>query len=255
MARLPIATTGLIDYKNGTDTEVWISPVSLTRAQPTPTTYAVNIYALDLVPAVPILKLGLSATTEIPLDRKLPHGFRIKTVDGQIFVVDASSYPIDDATSTRFVPITSKTIPIVRPTALTLTLGVANIAYTAAEYVEYLTFYSCSEATFKADGDEINYRNFGEGVYDIGRKSKMKLSFDTNGFVTPGDSILKLVRRCAISTTESLKVLYIPPDDQALEFFCDVKSDDRSSKVDTGYEAKFSYAVTKAPVNIDLTPS
>lgn len=255
MARLQIATTGLIDYKNGSDTEVWVSPVTLTSAQPTLTAFAANIYAMDLSVATPVLKLGLSATTRIGLDKRLPHGFRLKTADGQIFVVDASQFPIDDATSTRFVPEAATDVPIFLPTAAALTLGRVNTGYTAAEYTEYLTFYSCAEATFKADGDEINYRNFGEGVYDIGRKSKMKLSFDTMGFVTPGDSILKVVRRCAISTTESLKILYIPPDDQALEFFCDVKSDDRSSKVDAGYEAKFSYAITKAPINIDLTPS
>lgn len=259
MARLPIQVEDgqIIEYGNGTDTEVWVAPQTLSRQNPALQRFGALVYNLNVGGTTPLLNLGLDAATRIGLPERLPHGFRLVTDAGQVFTVDARNEPIDSATGTRFIPTGAVDVPIDLPTATTLLLPVRTPAATTStiEYSRYLVFYSCAEASFKADGEEINYRNFGDGVFEVGRKSKMKVTFDTMGFATPGDTILKLVRRLALSTTESIAVRYIPPDHDGYEFICEVKSDDRSSKVDAGYEAKFTYSVTKAPVPVDFTPS
>lgn len=259
MARLPIQVEDgqIIEYGNGTDTEVWMAPQALSRQNPALAKFAASIYAMNLGGTTPLLNLGLDAATRLGLPERLPHGFRLRTDGGQVFTVDARNEPIDSTTGTRFIPVGRTDIPIDLPTATALVFPTQVPATTVAtaEYSRYLVFYSCAEASFKADGEEISYRNFGDGVFEVGRKSKMKVTFDTMGFATPGDTILKLVRRLALSTTESIAVRYIPPDHDGYEFICEVKSDDRSSKVDAGYEAKFTYSVTKAPTPVDFTPS
>ena len=62
MARLPIATENntLIDYKQGTDTEVWVSPTTLTKLAPSLPVNAISIHNLNLAGTTPLLELGLN---------------------------------------------------------------------------------------------------------------------------------------------------------------------------------------------------
>lgn len=257
MARLPIATENnqLIDYKQGTDSEVWVSPTTLTKANPVLTSIGLTFYGLDLTGTTPLLQSGLAAGTPLPITERIAHGYRIKTADGQVFTVDASREPIDSATSTRFIPVGSTTIPIFRPNATALTFGAVTPTTTTATYSNFLSFYSVAEGGFKGEGDEVSYRNIGASPFEVSRKVKIKSTFETSGYVTPGDTILSLIKRLVSSTTESIAILYVDPADQAVSFVADVKSDDRSFKVDEGYMAKFSFSVTTEPRFIDLTPS
>jgi hypothetical protein len=222
------------------NTEVSIHPVILTQASPTPTARAIISAGGSIVAGVTTLT-ATTATTSKLYDQQ-----RIRLPNGQVIIIDASAQALDAASGARFFPVGTTALKIY-PNLTALTMP------TTLQYEEFQPFWSCDMANFSSDAAIIDFKNFGT-TYKTKRKAGFDSSFETDGFVTRIDPVLQLVRQAAQLTDAFLKIRFVPPDGQGMEFMAQVASDSRQTKDGDPYRCPFKFAPS-TPTLINFTPS
>lgn len=221
----PIPNDQIGNYFVGTPSEVWFYNLLLQ-----PNAAVVPITNLTISAAAAIAATTL---TVVALPAAIARNQRIVTTAGRCFIVTAAA--AIGATTLTVAPLTA-----------------AIVANDTATYKPLVPFYSAMEAGIKADGQEIEFRNFGAGAYAIKGKTKLSGSFDTNGYVTRNDPGLPLVRAAA-NSPNILYVEFIYPDDLGVAFYSQVKSIETKTKVDEAWTVPVSYTVSSQPVDLNYT--
>jgi hypothetical protein len=219
----PIPNDQIGNYYVGTPSEVWLYKSLLLPAAATIPVTNVTISTAAAVAATTLTVVALPA----PIARNQ----RIATTGGKCFIVTAPAAL--GATSLTVAPLIS-----------------AVVANDVGTYAEVVPYYSAMEAGIKADGQEIEFRNFGAGAYAIKGKTKLSGSFDTNGYVTRNDPGLPLVRAGA-NSANILYVEFIYPDDSGVSFYSQVKSLESKTKVDEAWTIPVSFTLSSAPRDLN----
>jgi hypothetical protein len=225
MARNAIALDDASNYFDGVESEVWLYNVNLTKAVPKIATVTFTVGAVAG---------ALNATTlsTLALPRAIPKGQRFITGNSCFLVTEAA---LAGATSIKVSPLKS-----------------TIAASTVITYLPMVPFYSVADATFKADGETITFRNFGAAPWALQAKTLLSGSFSLSGFVTKNDPGLPLIRNGLYLQDNWVYIQYIPPDDQAFGFYAYVKSGDNGTKVDEGYMNSFELVVSDVPDQLNM---
>jgi hypothetical protein len=217
------------NYYVGDNSEIWIHPVTLTSAAPSPTQRAL-LTAGGTIAAGTTTVTATTAITSKLLDQQ-----RIILPNNQVIMIDASAQATDVATGTKFFPVGATALKIYAPlAALTMPASVP--------YEEYIPFFSCNEVSFKLEGQIVDFKNFKAGSYKIKRKTSLDSTFTTNGYTTRVDAALQQLRTAATNTDAFIKVRIIPPDGQGLEVVAQPSTLDYTSKDGEAYMAPFAFA-------------
>lgn len=221
----PIPQDQIGNYFLGTASEVWVyKDLLLPEAAAVPTT-GFTITAAALINATSLTITALTA----PISRNQ----RIITVAGKCFIVTAPA--ASGATTLTVAPLKS-----------------AIAANDTAVFDSMVPLYTAMEAKIGSDGQETEIRNFGAGAYAIKGKTKIDVSFETNGYLTKGDPGLPLIRT-AETGNGILFMHYVTPDDICRTFYAQVKSAETASKVDEYMTLPLGFTVGSAPVIRDFT--
>lgn len=224
---LPMSPT---QYFVSDGTCVDVHPAILTSTSPAATQRALLTTAGTLAAGT----TALVATT--PITSKLFDQQRIVLPNNQVIAIDASAEPIDPATGARFFPVGATALKIY-PSLAPLTM----VATTP--YEEFQPFWSCDTAKFMSEGKIVDFKNFRAGAHKTKKKTSLDTNFDTDGFVTATDPILQMLRRAANLADAYVKIRFIPPDGQGMEFTGQVVSDSRDTKDGDPYRCPFKFAI------------
>jgi hypothetical protein len=224
MARNAIALDDASNYFDGVESEVWIYRLNLTKTAPVvpTTTFTCAAAAAN----------ATTITLSTPATQPMSKGQRL-IAGNACFMLDAAS--LANATSLTVKPLR---------TAIT--------AATVVTYRPMVPFYSVADATFKADGETITFRNFGAAPWALQAKTLLSGSFSLSGFVTKNDPGLPLIRNGLYLQDNWVYIQYIPPDDQSFGFYAYVKSGDNGTKVDEGFMNSFELVVSDVPDQLNL---
>lgn len=227
MALNPIINDSIANYFNGIASEIWICPTLLDLNTPAITAAPITVTALAAISAT---SLTVTATTAA-----FKRGARFVSADGlRCFMLSA-----DAASGVTALPVF----------ALKSSIPASTICAASA----LLPVFSVSEATFKADGDIISFRNFGAGAFVIQSKTKLSGSVDLNGYVTKGDAGMALLRSAARQSGVYTYLELVNPDDSVTACYVHIKSYEDKKKADDPYMITISGVVASNPAFLDYT--
>jgi hypothetical protein len=250
-------------FFSGEQTEVWIGTEVLTPQNPKPTMSLIGFQTggapVNNEIGTVNVKTGLQNGSSI-LIPAAANNYRFVLPSNQVVVVDASDRPITPGTGTRRwlseTATSNGTTRKCKPLVSTLLSGGSSTpSTTETTYIDMLPLYSVSSGSFDSSTSGTKkFRNVGDGAYATLGKKDLEGKIDLSGYVCRDDSMRRILRQAASSTTKFVYVRMIFPDQEGIECFCEVTSAKRPFETDAEYKGDYSLVLKGSPTFIDFTP-
>jgi hypothetical protein len=215
--RNPIPGESTSSYTDGVNTQCWMYAENLTQSSP-------NVVEMSFIANAAAVG-ATTVTLLIPISRPLSRLYRV-TNGTQCFELTADAPA--GATTLTVVPL--------------LSAIAANTAFLA---IPMIPFYSTAENGAKSTADTTTIRNYGASVNKINKPHAYSAEMTLKGFVTKGDTALKIIR-AGSRGAGNIYVRVIEPDEEAIEGYWEVTSADVGSQVDKDYENSFTLMAASA---------